>query len=408
MSSGSRRTTSFGEFCLLLAAVFLLAVGIANNEDALADTQSQCALDWGEYDKSAAETEALKRRYWRRVAQKSKARRKKRRSGAVIKRKDYVLEHPPAYSGPDKPDCPHPEASTIPKKKKKRARSTIPVEKDFLRAADKLYDFTPRRVSEAEFMRRFAQEATRVGFSAGQVVGVYALETGGLGPASRQSGIHVINKECEQISPKGRPASTALGYVQLLAANSAVVLYDNGARFARSLEKRAKTANGAYARELRAKAKLLRKMRRDINRRVWKKKSGSAWRRYRAFARTENGRAVHALNLDADVGPMLQVHKLLKIKQVAKKKGHKRISAAQLQLMNLVGYGRGLEMMRRVALDVPTSNFFSRAGYERNPVAGNLTADGLLDRLGGIISRNLEKCGSVQFLQIFSEVKGAN
>lgn len=176
-----------------MAAAAILAASIFKSDDAGADTPSHCALDWASYEKSMSETEALKQRYWKLVVEKRKVRRNKQRAGTAIIRKDYVLQHPPTYSGPKEPECRHPEASATRKKTKKKARSPIPVEKDFLRTADKVYGFSPRRVLEAEFMRRYAQEATRVGFSAGQIVGIYALETGGLGPASRQSGIHVIN-----------------------------------------------------------------------------------------------------------------------------------------------------------------------------------------------------------------------
>lgn len=394
------------------AAHFMSAVGLFlvagafGTESARATSETKCALSWASYAEAKSKTEASKQQYWNLVAKKRAKRSKKRRAQTTITREDYVLDHPPAFSGPKKPACRRPDAGPS-TKDKKRARRPLPVVKDFLLAANRLYGFKPRRADEAEFMRRYAEQALSVGFNAQQIVGVYALETGGVGPSSRQSGIHIVNKKCKAIAPKGKAASTALGYAQLLAANSAVVLDENGLEFASKLEERARQTVGANKKKLSAKSALLRTMRQDVRAHVWKTNSGSAWRRYVAFGRTDQGRAVHALNLDADIGPMLQVQKLLKIKKVAQSRGHKQISAAQLELMNLVGYGRGLEMLRPVAGDVPTSNFFSRLGYERNPVAKNLTANGLLNRLGKIISRNLEKCGSVQFLRVFSEVERA-
>jgi hypothetical protein len=77
--------------------------------------------------------------------------------------------------------------------------------------------------------------------------------------------------------------------------------------------------------------------------------------------------------LDVDIGPLLQTHKLLTSVVFARAKGFNRpLTAAELEMMNLTGDGTGLDMvtmpleMREV---VPTSNFFQRAGYERNPVA---------------------------------------
>jgi hypothetical protein len=70
---------------------------------------------------------------------------------------------------------------------------------------------------------------------------------------------------------------------------------------------------------------------------------------------------------------MLQTHNLLTSVIFARIKGYPRpLSAAELEMMNLTGDGTGLDMvtmppaMREV---VPTSNFFQRGGYERNPVA---------------------------------------
>ena len=48
------------------------------------------------------------------------------------------------------------------------------------------------------------------------------------------------------------------------------------------------------------------------------------------------------------------------------------LSAAELEMMNLTGDGTGLDMVtmpQAMREQVPTSNFFQRGGYERNPVA---------------------------------------
>jgi hypothetical protein len=82
---------------------------------------------------------------------------------------------------------------------------------------------------------------------------------------------------------------------------------------------------------------------------------------------------MHAMVLDIDVGPMLQTHKLLTSVIFAREKGYKRpLTAAELEMMNLTGDGTGLDMVtmpHAMREQVPTSNFFVRLGYERNPVA---------------------------------------
>jgi hypothetical protein len=48
------------------------------------------------------------------------------------------------------------------------------------------------------------------------------------------------------------------------------------------------------------------------------------------------------------------------------------LSAAELEMMNLTGDGNGFDMVTLAAElcdQVPTSNFFQKEGYERNPVA---------------------------------------
>jgi hypothetical protein len=69
----------------------------------------------------------------------------------------------------------------------------------------------------------------------------------------------------------------------------------------------------------------------------------------------------------------LQVRKLLTSVEFAKAHGYTRpLSAAELEMMNLTGDGNGFDMVLMpsdMRTKVPTSNFFQRGGYERNPVA---------------------------------------
>ena len=89
------------------------------------------------------------------------------------------------------------------------------------------------------------------------------------------------------------------------------------------------------------------------------------------------------MNLDIDIGPLLQTQKLLDSVIVARKKGYPHVlTAAELEMMNLTGDGSGFDMISMPAAmrkQVPTSNFFQRKGYEANPVASqNNTAAKLI------------------------------
>ncbi len=70
---------------------------------------------------------------------------------------------------------------------------------------------------------------------------------------------------------------------------------------------------------------------------------------------------------------MLHSHKLLTSVVFALVMGYARaLTAAELEMMNLTGDGTGLDMVtmpQAMREQVPTSNFFQRSGYERNPVA---------------------------------------
>src|SRR5207245_6080552 len=96
------------------------------------------------------------------------------------------------------------------------------------------------------------------------------------------------------------------------------------------------------------------------------------WSAHEKLANTAQGWAVHAMVLDIDVGPLLQTHKLLTSVIFARAKGYARaLTAAELEMMNLTGDSTGLDMVRMpqaMRERVPTSNFFQRSGYERNPV----------------------------------------
>ena len=70
------------------------------------------------------------------------------------------------------------------------------------------------------------------------------------------------------------------------------------------------------------------------------------WNAHGRLAGTPKGIGVHALNLDIDVGPLLQTRKLTTSVEFAKRKGYaKPLTAAELEMMNLTGDGNGYDMV---------------------------------------------------------------
>ena len=98
------------------------------------------------------------------------------------------------------------------------------------------------------------------------------------------------------------------------------------------------------------------------------------WNEHDRLAKTTpGGMGIHAAILDSDIGPLLQVQKLLNSVRFARAKHYDApLSAAELELMNLTGDGNGIDMVTMppaLRERVPTANFFQQSGYERNPVA---------------------------------------
>ncbi len=328
--------------------------------------------------------------YWHLIELKRRKRKAKFAAGQDVTAVDYVAEQPPVYKGPARPDD---IMALLPKPPKPPAeiREPVPVVADFLRQAEEVYGFRPDRVSEDDFMIFYAMEAIKLGLTRDQVVRLYALETGGMGTQDLQSGYN----------PKtGHAASTALGYAQLLAANTIEQLRKEGEEFAARLERQAGDGSvpEAKAASLRVKAAILRRMIADA------RKVRESWPAHVAYAKTPKGIAMHALNLDGDIGPWMQVVKLKGIKEYAAKKGMGSLTGAQLELMNLAGPAHGFEMMQQVGRTMPTSNFFERKGYERNPVAAGKTGAQLLAKLDEIMDRNVQRQGAQRFASIFDSI----
>lgn len=337
--------------------------------------------------------------YWQQIEKKRKGRMAKRGSTKFFDNDDYVWTFPPTYKGPRlsadldtrwaqflAAQEKHPEAPKPPK--------PIPGLADFLAAAKAHYGFSPSRISEREFKRRYAQEALGLGLGKEQVVRVYALETGGNGTADMQAGINPVTK-------KGKPISSALGYAQLLHANTIGELVKHGDTFIKRLQRMQATApNQARAEELQRKIASLQAMLRTA------KSVPNNWYRHVAFAQTSKGYGIHAVNLDGDIGPWLQSLKLRGLKDFASRKGVTNLSGEEIELMNLSGPGTGLEMMQPTGLTAPTPNFFTRRAYYVNKMVIDKTTAELLAEFTRRMDSGGRKPGATEFAEAFDEVVG--
>jgi hypothetical protein len=359
-----------GLLCGLVLALSLavpptLAIDIDAFSAPVADAMAQAASPQAiaEYRRKLAEYQAARAAfeeeagpYWASISEKRKGRNAKRRARQTIVLDDYVLTHPPVYAGPKRPVDPAPEPEPD---KPPRERKAIPVVADLLKAAAEEFQFTPQRpATEIDFKRAYARYALASGLTREQAVRVYSFETGGTGNYDVQAGIEHGGR---------RAISTAMGYNQLLTTNSVELMAEQGHELIKELTTKAASLTGPARKAMDQKLSVLKKMV------AFTLTVPDEWAAHEKLANTAQGWAVHAMVLDIDVGPMLQTHKLLTSVIFARAKGYTRpLTAAELEMMNLTGDGTGLDMVtmpQAMREQVPTSNFFQRGGYERNPVA---------------------------------------
>ncbi len=345
----------------LLLAGALLGVGSASGQSdpmtgapgnlAAAMEQYRRALD--AYNAAHDKYVAVSNAYWSSITEKRKLRNGKRAAGEAVALDDYVLDQPPVYTGPPKPRNPlKPEAPGH--------RVPVPVVADFVAAAQKQFNFVPRTPqSDIAFKQVYAQVAQAAGLTKDQVVRIYSFEATGNGSYDVEAGLE-YNKH-------GRAITTALGYNQLLATNSVEIVAEKGPQFIEEFRAEASGLADGQRQALENKIEALRKMV------AFARSVPDDWNQHEILANTEKGLGVHALNLDIDVGPLLQTQKLLDSVIFARRKGvTKTLTAAELEMMNLTGDGNGFDMVTMPLQwrdQVPTSNFFRPSGYFDNPVA---------------------------------------
>jgi hypothetical protein len=332
--------------------------------------------------------EAQAEAYWKSIADKRRIRFAKRRNGDPIALKDYVLTQPPVYTGPPRPKDPHAPKDDRP------PRRPIPVVADFLKAAKEHYRFVPQRPqSDDAFKQAYAEIAKASGLTRDQIVRIYAFETGGNGTYDVQSGL-------THPRPNARAISTAVGYNQLLTTNTVSLLAEHGDHFIQLLRNSAARLHGDQKQVMEHKIAVLRRMV-SASRSV-----PNQWSHHGKLAKTRAGLGIHALVLDRDIGPMLQVQKLLNSIKFARTKGYTaRLSAAELEMMNLTGDGNGFDLVtmpQSYREKVPTSNFFQRGGYERNGIARRTgTVAGLYAEMNGIMDRLSKQPGARKMASMF-------
>jgi hypothetical protein len=343
---------------------------------ALADYQAKLAQYLQARQTYDAEAEA----YWNEVIEKRRLRNAKRRDHVPIGLADYVLTQPPRYDGPPRPIDPA-APGPVPSEK-----PPIPLIADFLQAAAEQYGFVPRRpASEIDFKRAYARAAATAGLTREQIVGVYAFETGGNGTYDTQAGV----------SPtRPRAISPAIGYNQLLSTNSVSLMAEHGGHLLAALRQKAAPLTGN------AKSTMLHKIEALKRMLAFSRSVPDRWSEHDRLAKTTaGGMGIHAVILDIDIGPLLQVQKLINSVHYARAKGYLvPLSAAELELMNLTGDGNGFDMVtmpRAWRERVPTANFFQQSGYERNPVARRTAVvSGLLADIEGKMLRALQAPGA--------------
>jgi hypothetical protein len=331
--------------------------------------------------------------YWALIEERRDNRRRKRSKSIAIDATDYVQTQPPKYAGPPLPPD---VAKIITDAKPPEPEKLLPTVADYLAAAEQHFGFVPAVTTERDFKRRYAIEALNAGLTKLQVVRVYALETGGNGTFDMQAGFDPLTRQ-------GKPISSALGYAQLLAANSTSELVKHGDEFIRRLESMAAQPNmqPQHVQHWQAKAGVLRRMLAAA------RTVPNEWSAHRKFANTGPGLGIHTLNMDADVGPWLQALKLKGILQIAAEAGRPQLTGGELEMMNLAGPRSGLELMDPIGRTMPTANLFEQSGYYRNTIVREKTGAELLKALDDRMDIAIKRPGAVEFLAAFDEVTGS-
>jgi hypothetical protein len=222
-------------------------------------------------------------------------------------------------------------------------------------------DFKIDEVSEQAFKQRYAEEAVRIGQKYGItkdgmrdiVRGVYAFEDGGKGTRELLSGIPAELMGDDKTAERRdyRPASTAIGYTQVLMMSTLGRVSAEGDKMAAQLSQMAQ-ADPARAPKLVEKADMLTHLQQTLDcelkayadaknaklpdgeKKNYYDAEGKAkeslfsdftadkeYKTSSGLTGREFATAVHGLNLDGDIGPMIQIRQLSEDIGFAQKQG---------------------------------------------------------------------------------------
>ena len=244
-----------------------------------------------EYDAARAAYQVRAAPYWAAVKAKRASRTSKRRAHREITLDDYVLTQPPEYTGPKKPINPASSAREV------------PVVADYLQHAAQQFDFAPEKpASEIEFKRAYARVAAAAGLT--------RIRPSASMRSRPPATANTTSLPDRRFDPNAPAITTALGYNQLLSTNSVELLAEQGRQFIETLKSRAAEASGVRKAALEKKIAVLQKMV------TFARSVRDDWNVHERLGRTPKGLGIHALNLDIDIGPLLQTQKLIELGQL--------------------------------------------------------------------------------------------
>ena len=242
--------------------------------------------------------------------------------------REFLTEFPPVYKGMD---APHPTPPVVPPAPESiKGSGRLPSLNDLYGASKDLNrivkhdrtqsDFHPLDVSEAEFKRRYAEESVNVGKEynlnkatiSNLVKRIYAFEDGGWGTYNTLSSMPQALMDDDQKVARGNfhPLSSAIGYNQLLMKDTVNDIAQHGAAISGRLDALA-AAHPDRAQTLHEKAKLVSELQDVLLHRTGpdaKVPTDKHKRFYASSSKVEE--AVQSLNLDGDIGPVIQSQEL--------------------------------------------------------------------------------------------------
>jgi hypothetical protein len=241
---------------------------------------------------------------------------------------EYFTKFPPVYSGMDAPRPTPPPVQYAPDSIKSAGR--MPSLNDLYGAAKDLNriathdrtkpDFKTLDLSEADFKKRYAEESVNVGKDYNMnkasmenlVKRVYAFEGGGWGTYYTLSSMPqaIMDESQKNARMRFHPSSSAIGYNQLLIKDTVSDITQHGSAIAQRLDQLA-TEQPARAQILHDKAQLVQELQDTLTHKKSPTAPIPADKHKRFFASSsEVEQAVQALNLDGDVGPVIQSQEL--------------------------------------------------------------------------------------------------